>query len=146
MRIGVDFGGVIVRKASGENSFSLDAGLEIMIPDAFDCIAKFVEITDGNVWVVSKASSIIQTATHQWLGRSRFYQCTGFNPGHICFCSKRSEKADICSKLKLTHFIDDSSEVLQHLSDVVPNLYHFGSAAYPGWKQILIAIEADTDT
>lgn len=142
MRIGIDFGGVIVRQTLGNSPIDADAGLELMIPSAFECITKLVTISEGNVWIVSKASMATQIATRIWLGKTGFYKLTGFNPAHIHFCAKRREKAEICLQLKLTHFIDDSEEVIQSLIGLVPNLYQFGSETNTTWQQVLKNIQA----
>lgn len=37
---------------------------------------------------------------------------------HLYFCILRSEKAPICEKLGVTHFVDDRTEVLSHMKSV----------------------------
>ncbi len=132
IRIGIDFGGVIVQHRSalpGEDTGLITVGDEsIAHADVFGTIQRLVTLTDGNVWIVSKAGPGMQTATLKWLDSVHFYSRTGMAPEHVRFCLKREEKADICSQLELTHFIDDKIHVMQILRNVVPNLYLFGES------------------
>lgn len=113
-----------------------------MVPGAFDAIAELVAITDGNTWIVSKASSVTQAANRLWLGQTGFYQRTGFPAGNIWFCERRADKAGICRNLSICHFVDDQLEVLNHLREIVPNLYHFGVDPILTWQDVLSAMRA----
>ncbi|MES2570217.1 MAG: hypothetical protein V4710_09215 [Verrucomicrobiota bacterium] len=142
MKIGIDFGGVIVKSAIGGASIDLTAGLDLMVPGAFEGIAELVSMSEGKVWIVSKASHPTRVATRHWLDKTRFHQVTGFAPGNIHFCEKRQEKRAICESLGLTHFIDDSPDVIRHITEVVPNVYRFGSDTVCSWPGLLAAIRS----
>jgi len=137
MKIGIDFGGVIVKSAVGNTSIDLRSGLNLMIPGAFEGIAELVTMSSGNIWIVSKASHATQVATRDWLHQTQFYKITNFTPGNIYFCEKRHEKKEICQLLGLTHFIDDSPDVIDHITGIVPNIYQFGSAGIHSWHDLL---------
>lgn len=142
MRVGIDFGGVIVRAADEAYGMEFTGGRGLEQPGAFAAVAELVALAEGNVWIVSKASPATQAATRKWLGETRFHQETGFLPGNLLFCAKRNEKAEICRTLALTHFIDDRADVLTLLDGVVSNLYQFGSDAYSTWAAMLAAIHS----
>jgi hypothetical protein len=144
MRIGIDFGGVIVRPACGDTPMDFVGGSEIMMPKAFDVIAELVSLSDGNVWIVSKASSPTRSATRRWLDQTQFYQKTHFHPSNVLFCEKRAEKRQIAMELELTHFIDDNAEVIAHLQDVVDHVYLFGKGEAASWEQLLKLIRSES--
>ncbi len=139
-RIGLDFGGVIVRPVEGNVPLNPGDGMGLVMPGAFEAITELVSILQGNVWIISKASRPTQAATRAWLSQTGFYRQTGFSPGNITFCEKRSDKAALCRAFHLTHFVDDHEEVLEHLAGIVPNLYLFGSWAYPSWSEVVSAL------
>lgn len=64
------------------------------------------------------------------LRRCRWLSTHGFNSvvpvKRVHFCYERSDKAAICEKLGISHFVDDRLSVLQHLITVVPFLFLFG--------------------
>ena len=43
------------------------------------------------------------------------------------------EKADHCLELAVTHFVDDRSDVLNHLVGIVEHLYLFGARSRGKW-------------
>jgi hypothetical protein len=131
MRIGIDFGGVIVMPSDGNTPLNTNLGLQIEISNAIDTIQYLIQDLKSEVWIISKASKPTQIATREWLGNVKFYQKTNFNATNLRFCSKRSEKLNICKPLGITHFIDDNIEVLQALQGTVPNLYLFGTQSAP---------------
>ena len=68
----------------------------------------------------------MQQKTLRWLEHHDFYQRSGIPASHVRFCLERPQKADHCRELGITHFIDDRSDVLQHLTGIVPWRYLFG--------------------
>jgi len=144
MRIGIDFGGVIVRASEGQDFNSSD-GLDIENPNAIESISRLSEL--HQLWIISKASKRVENFTREWLSEVKFYSQTSFLPQNILFCEKRSNKKGICENLKLDYFIDDNSEVISSLRGVVPNLLHFNSGIemqgvknVKSWKEILTII------
>ena len=143
-RIGIDIGRVIMAPVKGgkaDTSF-LSGGLEKALktppsPGAFDGVRRLVSAFGGRAWLVSKAGPKVQSKTKQWLRHWDFYGETGLPREHLRFCLQRSQKAMHCRQLKITHFIDDRLDVLEHLRDLVPRLYLFGEQpkldAAPDW-------------
>lgn len=143
MRVGIDIGRVLMcptqDDGSPDTSF-LSATPEAALTTpaaahAFSVIRELSAKLSGRVWLVSKAGPRIQGLTLEWLRYSAFYEQTGVAPTHVRFCRKRPEKRNIAIELRLTHFVDDRLDVLQHLRGVVPHLYLFGvqSGAPPDW-------------
>ncbi len=127
MKIGLDFGGVIVKIAE-EN---LSKGDFIEEVNAISSISKLINDYENEVWIISKASKSTQAATRVWLNKVKFYKNTGFISSNLFFCSKRHEKRELCKPLGITHFIDDNIEVLQALKGLIPNLFLFGTSNAP---------------
>ena len=132
-KIGIDIGRVIIGPVIGgkaDTSFlgsTLEKAMETPpTPDAFESIAKLVDMFEGNAWLVSKCGPNVQQKTKAWLRHWNFHTETGLPEGNVRFCLERPQKAHHCKQLKLTHFIDDRLDVLQHLEGLVPNLYLFG--------------------
>ncbi len=50
-------------------------------------------------------------------------------------CRERPEKAAVCARLGITHFVDDRLDVLTPMRGTVPHLYLFGAprAGIPEW-------------
>lgn len=132
-RIGIDIGRVIMAPVKGgkaDTSF-LTGGLEKALqtppsPGAFDGVKSLVEAFAGQAWLISKAGPNVQDKTKQWLRHWDFYAATGLPQNHLRFCLQRSQKAGHCKQLRITHFIDDRLDVLEHLRGRVANLYLFG--------------------
>ena len=95
------------------------------VPSVIDALRQLVEKRFGdNVFLVSKCGQRVQNRTLRWLDHHRFYDLTGVARGHVHFCRERREKAGICEKLGITHFVDDRLEVLSKLT-TVGTLYLF---------------------
>jgi hypothetical protein len=129
-RIGIDFGGVIVRNLhedTGEDtSLRSSSGSEAARDGAFDAIRQLCSACDGRVWIVSKAGPRMQERTLAWLQSVNFFSRTGLQPDHVRFCLQREDKTSICRELEISHFIDDRVHVMQILRGVVPHLCLFG--------------------
>ena len=133
--LGLDFGRVIMcppdRVEGADTEFLTlpeDDALAIAPPaGAFEIIASLVLKFQGRVHIVSKAGPRIQRLTQEWLQAHHFFEATGMPRSALHFCRERKEKRDHALKLKLTHFVDDRLDVLEHLKDVVPHRYLFGS-------------------
>jgi len=132
-RIGIDIGRVIMAPVKGgkaDTSF-LSGGLEKALatppsPGAFVGVRSLVSAFGGRAWLVSKAGPNVQHKTKQWLRHWDFYGETGLPREHLRFCLERSQKVGHCRQLKITHFIDDRLDVLEHLHGSVAKLYLFG--------------------
>lgn len=126
--LGIDIGGVIIDRINDgtDTSFFGQSFLRTTaVPEAFETIQKLVDRRFGErVHLISKCGPAIQDKTQLWLAHSDFFGRTGIPSEHLHFCLKRSEKAGICERLGITHFIDDKLEVLSYLR-TVPNRYLF---------------------
>jgi hypothetical protein len=67
-----------------------------------------------------------------------FHQRTGVAEGNVRFCLRRPEKAIHCAELRITHFVDDTSDVIAAIEPVVPHRYLFKN-----WSDTGAAILAD---
>ncbi len=129
-RIGIDFGGVIVRNLhedTGEDtSLQNSSGEQAARDGALDAIRQLCSACDGRVWIVSKAGPRMQERTLTWLQSVDFCSYTGLLPDHARFCLQREDKEKICRDLEVTHFIDDRVHIMQILRGFVPRLCLFG--------------------
>jgi hypothetical protein len=131
--LGVDIGGVIIDRVNDGTRalfFSDDYLRTVAVPGAFDALRQLVEKRFGDkVFLVSKCGQGVQDKTLHWLDHHGFYDLTGIGSKRVHFCRERHEKAGICEKLGVTHFIDDRLEVLSHLT-TVGTLYLFRPRPY----------------
>jgi hypothetical protein len=131
LRIGLDFGGVIVRhiaRIPGEDTRIWAArGEQVAHSGMFEQVRRLVAVAQGSVWIVSKASPAMQARTLEWMGSVDFHMRTGLAPSNVRFCRERADKQVICSELCITHFVDDLVHVMQILRGTVQSLYLFGS-------------------
>ena len=74
--------------------------------------------------LVSKCGPGVEAKTRAWLVHHRFGDITGVWEERLHFCRTRADKAPVCERLGVTHFIDDRLEVLGYLS-TVPHRYLF---------------------
>lgn len=133
-RVGIDIGRVIMAPTDAEGradtSFLHGSDAEAMetppCENAFRVISELVRRTRGNVWLVSKAGPRIQKLSLAWLVHWKFYATTGVAPEQVRFCRERRDKAIHARQLRLTHFVDDRLDVLEHLRGKVERLYLFG--------------------
>ena len=130
MRIGLDFGGVILRlrdqRSREDTSLDRADGIEIAHDGAIDGVRTMVAQTCGSVWIVSKAGTRMQETTRNWLDSVDFFTQTGMAPENLRFCLERSEKNAICRSLDISHFVDDRIHIMQILRHSVPHLFLFG--------------------
>lgn len=118
--IGIDVGGVIRSKDDSllgdDNCYSVTSEPN---PGAVHVTSTLVQRLGKNqVWIVSKASEMVASRTLEWFRHIRWYERTGMDPTHVLFCRKRTDKAPICQSRGITHFLDDHTEVLKHLTTV----------------------------
>lgn len=122
--LGVDIGGVIIERVNDDadtSFFSKNYLKTPAMPGVFEVLRRLVsERFKERVYLVSKCGPNKQHKSREWLGHQDFFKKTGIYAGHVEFCLKRSDKAAICEKLGITHFIDDKLEVLGSLG-TVPN-------------------------
>lgn len=120
--LGVDIGGVIIDRVNDgtDTSFFSENYLQTTaVPEAFSALKNLVEKRFGeNVHLVSKCGRKVSEKTLLWLAHHSFYDLTGIEQERVHFCRERHEKAGICEKLGITHFVDDRLEVLGNLNTV----------------------------
>ena len=127
--LGVDFGGVIIERSNDREDTSFFSKNYLKTPavaGAFEALRRLVsERFKDRVYLVSKSGINIQRKSRAWLEYQDFYKRTGIARDHVEFCLERRDKAGICERLGVTHFIDDRLEVLGYL-DSAPNkiLFH----------------------
>ncbi len=141
--LGIDVGGVIIDAANDKHDTSMFGKnyLEATpVPGAFEAIALLRDRFLGELVIVSKAGPEMQKKTVHWLCHHRFWHAIGmsmrteddiskvYTDYNLFFCRERKDKAPICKRLNVTHFIDDKIEVLGHLQGVVKERYLFGAA------------------
>jgi hypothetical protein len=153
--LGIDFGGVIndgLSHPGGDDTAFLSGGYEEametpVMAGAIDTIRRLSSRFEGRVWIISKCGPRIQERTEQWLEHHRFFERTGVDPSHVRFCRHRSEKADHCADLRVTHFVDDRNDVLEHLRGIVEHLYLFdkrSEGGAPGFVPVASWSEAES--
>lgn len=128
--LGVDIGNVIIdhrKTANGSVPFFLtDDYLEAPPVDgAFETLRELSDIFKQSIHLVSKCDVITRDKNLTWLGHKQFYRHTATFRENVHFCNERRQKAEICEKLGITHFIDDKLEVLSSMIGKVGNLYLF---------------------
>lgn len=120
--LGVDIGGVIIDRVNdnSDTSFFSDNFLSTTaVLGVFDALRILVEKRFGErVYLVSKCGRRVHERTLLWLDHHRFYERTGIKRNHLHFCRERHEKAGICARLGVTHFVDDRLEILGSLTTV----------------------------
>jgi len=119
--LGVDIGGVVISHVGSGNdtSFFAENYLETpSVPKALESLRMLRARFGSNIYLVSKAKSLTQNKTVEWMRYHQFHVRTGIEPKHVLFCLERSEKAGICERLGITHFVDDKLEVLSHMTTV----------------------------
>jgi hypothetical protein len=120
--LGIDIGGVIVARGEGledTNFFGSRPMDTPPLPGAIDAIsvlagARFAD----RVHLVSKAGPRIAGISLQWLHQSGLLTRTGLTEREVHFVRERFEKAEVCARLGITHFVDDRLSVLNAMPDV----------------------------
>ncbi len=122
--LGIDFGKTICNILNGQKKY-LPAEMQPhflenpFVEGAPEVIGELVQaIGAKNLYIVSKAVLLSELPIQEWLREKHFWELTGMRSYHLHFCRERKDKAAICEKLGITHFIDDRLEVLYHLESV----------------------------
>lgn len=128
--LGVDVGGVLVdriRADGSDTSFFSDRFLETpAVAGAFETLARLGRERFGRrIFIVSKCGPKVEEKTRLWLAHHQLLEALGLDMGALHFCRERRDKAPICKRLCVSHFIDDRMDVLTHLK-TVPHRFLFG--------------------
>ncbi|MEJ0022884.1 MAG: hypothetical protein WDN76_05170 [Alphaproteobacteria bacterium] len=121
--LGVDVGGVLIdriRADGSDTSFLSERFLETpAVEDAFDTLVRLGRERFGQgICIVSKCGPRTEDKTRLWLAQHRLLDMLDLDEQALHFCRKRPDKAPICKRLGVTHFIDDRMDVLVHLTSV----------------------------
>lgn len=106
-KLGLDFGNVI--KPIGQ--LGLMFGFDLSLP-------LLKQLFGDNIYIVSRVDHLARGEQHvrDFMIEHKLYDY--IPDGNLNFCILRSEKAVICNKLGITHFVDDRTEVLSHMQNV----------------------------
>ena len=110
--LGVDCGNVIFRPFSGRQITGSILSLQKINQEK-----KF-----NQIFIISRAGLVHRIFFYLRLLSLNFWNTTGIPKENLYFCWRNKDKALLCKKLKVTHFIDDRLQVLSYLQDV-KNLY-----------------------
>lgn len=142
--LGIDVGGVIVDRVAENTDTSFFGGDPMntpAVPDAFRSIAALcADPFEYRAYIISKAGQQIAATTRRWLGDTHFFAETGMNQHNLHFVRRRPDKAPLCARFGITHFVDDRLDVLQHLTTVEHRYLFTGGLGandvpeiVPGW-------------
>lgn len=146
--LGVDVGGVIVTLVDRDEDTSFFGSRPLETPSVTGVseplAALTVEPFATRVHLVSKAGPKVAANTRDWLTHHHFFDRTGIPAANLHFVRERADKAPVCQRLGVTHFVDDRLDVLAHL-DTVEHRYLFlggtgGQApadGVPGWATVV---------
>ena len=120
--LGVDIGGVLIDRVADGTDTSFFSQRYLETPAVADGFATLARLRDGRfgaaIHLVSKCGPGVEAKTRRWLAHHRFAEITGIPETRLHFCRERPDKAPICAKLGVTHFVDDRLDVLDHLKTV----------------------------
>lgn len=118
--LGLDLGNTIVNSAAARVN-----GLKQTYEHALRVIERLVEERFGQKsYIISRVTPEQKVWAQAWLVASQFHEKTGLPARNVEFCVERHEKAAICKRLGITHFVDDRPEVMSHIT-TVPYRYLF---------------------
>lgn len=120
--LGLDIGGVIVSKATRNSDTSFFGDRPMDTPPVPGAVAAISAMAAGRfagrIHLVSKAGPKIEAITRAWLAHTGFLELTGIGPDQVHFVRERADKEPVCRRLGVTHFVDDTESVLNHLKSV----------------------------
>jgi hypothetical protein len=120
--LGVDIGGVLIQRSADDEDTSFFGAHPMDTPaveGAFEALARLASGPFAyRVHLVSKAGPSVTERTQAWLAHQEFTAVTGIAPTQVHFVRHRADKAAVCTKLGVTHFVDDRLSVLNLLPDV----------------------------
>lgn len=128
---------MIVAIVPGGEDTSFFGSRPLETPATAGVFERLAELTAGpfagRVHIVSKAGPKVAGHTRDWLVFHRFFERTGINPANLHFVRERRDKAPVCARLNITHFVDDRLDVLAHLETVRYRYLFGGSGTLPDW-------------
>jgi hypothetical protein len=113
---------VIVALAAGDEDTSFFGSRPLETPATAGAFEQLAILTAGpfagRVHLVSKAGPKVASNTRAWLAHHRFFERTGIAATNLHFVRQRRDKAPVCQRLGITHFVDDRLDVLAYLDTV----------------------------
>src|SRR5262245_8869002 len=94
--------------------------------------------------IVSKCGPRTEKKTRLWLAQHKLLDTLGLDAQALHFCRERRDKAPICERLGVTHFVDDRMEVLVHLTSV-RHRFLFGPQTAVANVEGVVRVETWTD-
>lgn len=126
--LGVDIGGVLVDRVAEGTDTSFFGQDPMSTPAVIGAVESLTELAarvfDYRIHLVSKAGPRVEAVTRAWLQHTGFFSATRLGEHQLHFVRERRDKAAICTRLGVTHFVDDRMSVLNHLASV-PHRYLF---------------------
>jgi hypothetical protein len=146
--LGVDVGGVIVALADRDEDTSFFGDRPLQTPavaGVFDALAALtVQPFAARVHLVSKAGPKVAANTRAWLTHHDFFDRTGVPAANLHFVRERRDKAPVCRRLGITHFVDDRLDVLAYLEEVEHRYLFLGGTGgkapdggVPDWATVI---------
>jgi len=109
----------------GDTIFTTQNGIKFPFRGAYGIIKKLVEQRfKERSYIVSRVNPEQKVRALTILKEESFHELTGLPAKNVEFCELRHEKAPICERLGITHFIDDRPEVMSHMQ-TVPHRFLF---------------------
>jgi hypothetical protein len=131
--LGVDVGGVIVVLADHGEDTSFFGSDPLQTPAVAGVFEGLAALTagpfGGRVHLVSKAGPKVAANTRAWLAHHSFFDHTGIAEANLHFVRERRDKAPVCQRLGVTHFVDDRRDVLAYLETVEHRYLFTGGGA-----------------
>ncbi|WP_203920757.1 hypothetical protein [Rugosimonospora africana] len=133
-----------------DTSFFGDRPLQTpAVAGVFDALAALtVQPFASRVHLVSKAGPKVAANTRAWLTHHDFFDRTGIPAANLHFVRERRDKAPVCQRFGITHFVDDRLDVLAYLEEVEHRYLFLGGtgARAPGERVPDWATAVDTWT
>lgn len=114
-KIGIDINGVLANNKRAHIK-THDYSVFSVMEDAIDIVREIVNLHGAeNVYIISRVKSHqLSFITGIWMETHNFLRETNVLLDNVYICSLLRDKAKIAKKLRLTHFIDNRPEVLNH--------------------------------
>lgn len=109
--LAVDIGGPIIRQRAVPTEYAAEAIRQVV-----------TERFGARVHLISQCDEETERRRLDWLETHYFYSRAYVKRDHVHFCRELWEKAEICSRLGATHFVENRIGAMIHIRSV-PNLF-----------------------
>ena len=128
--LGLDVGGVLVDLVAEDSDTSFFGSRPLDTPavaGSFDEVAALAHgCFAGRVVLVTKAGPRVAARTREWLAHRGFHAQTGIPASAVHVVRDRTDKDGVCTRLGVTHFVDDRVDVLTSLQTVSHRVLFLG--------------------